>query len=199
MKALKILILPLGLALSFPGLAHEHHMTEQSKPVSGDSLYNLPSAWTTQSGKPVHLEIFRGQPVVMSMIYTHCEQMCPLTVEHMRKIETDVENHNLGPVRYILFSFDSVRDTPNRLRSYAAMRGLDPAHWTLMHGDPDAVRELAATLGISYRQEPNGEFDHSFAVTLLDRNGVIAAQQTDLQEDRKIFTDKLEAMRLDQR
>ena len=41
-----------------------------------------------------------------------------------------------------------------------------------MHGAPDQVRELAATLGVRYRPTGTGQFSHTMRIVLLDRAGV---------------------------
>jgi protein SCO1/2 len=84
-------------------------------------------------------------------------------------------------VRLALFSFDSVLDTPERLKRYADDHGLDPARWSLFHGDADAVRELAAALGVSYRPDGKGGFDHSTVISLLDADGNVVFQQRGTQ------------------
>ena len=60
-------------------------------------------------------------------------------------------------------------DTPERLKAYAEDHGLDPAHWTLYHGDEKAVRELAAALGVRYRRDASGGFitPQSFHFSML--------------------------------
>ena len=194
----KILPILLALAISQPAWAHDHHQMEMEQaqmPLSGDSVYNLADSWTDQNGRTIKLQALQGQPVILAMAYTHCAEMCPLTVEQMRKIEAQIAQQHLGPAHLVLVTFDSQRDTPARLKDYAAEHGLDSGQWTLLNGNADAVRQLAAMLGISYRQEPNGDFAHSYALTLLDRNGVIALQQTGLQPDHQDFTAKIAALK----
>jgi len=74
-------------------------------------------------------------------------------------------------VGFVLVSIDPRRDTPERLREFAASTRLDPARWTLLTGDEEGVRELAALLGIRYRPEGETEFSHSNAYLVLDAEG----------------------------
>ncbi len=69
---------------------------------------------------------------------------------------------------FVLVSFDTERDTPTALAAYRNRQSLDPAQWCLLRGRPEDVRELAAVLGISYAQDPRGQFMHSNILTLLD-------------------------------
>jgi protein SCO1/2 len=62
------------------------------------------------------------------------------------------------------------------LKSIAEKRNLDAAHWTLARSDAASVRKLAATLGIQYRLLPDGEFNHTTVLVLLDGDGRIVGR-----------------------
>jgi len=149
--------------------------------LSGRSVYNLASVWTNQSGMAVALASLRGRPVVAAMVYTHCKDVCPLITEKMLEIGDKLPKQSLDQVRFVLFSLDWVRDTPAQLTKFAAQHHLDLKRWTLLHGDESAVRELAAVLGVSFYRDENGDFQHSIAIFLLDANGVISEQESDIQ------------------
>jgi protein SCO1/2 len=78
---------------------------------------------------------------------------------------------------------DSERDTPAVLKSYREKRQLTPELWTLLRGEPDDVRELAALLGISYERDTRGQFAHSNVITVLNAEGEIVHQQVGLGTD----------------
>ncbi|MBI3874640.1 MAG: SCO family protein [Verrucomicrobia bacterium] len=86
-------------------------------------------------------------------------------------------------VDFLLVSFDSKRDTPEALRAYRERQKLDTAHWTLLRGKPDDVRELAALLGANYREDARGQFAHSNLITVLNPQGEIVHQQAGLNSD----------------
>ncbi|MDI9849241.1 hypothetical protein QM467_14375 [Rhodoblastus sp. 17X3] len=79
-------------------------------------------------------------------------------------------------------------------KAYADERGLDPAQWSLYHGDDKAVRDLAAALGVRYRRDDKGGFDHSAAITLLDGEGEIVLQKADAKFDIDKFVTKIEGL-----
>jgi protein SCO1/2 len=174
---------------------HAHHdaRLEAAKPLSGSSIYNLDSMWTTQDGASVTVGTLRGKPAIVAMAYTTCKDMCPAIIADMLWIEKHLPPEAAG-VRLALFSFDSVLDTPARLRAYAADHGLEPARWTLFHGNEDAVRELAAALGIRYRPDGKGGFDHATVITLVDADGNIAFQQKGTQASPEELLSKLESL-----
>jgi protein SCO1/2 len=182
----KILFIVIWVFCLAPLLAHAHDHKEAAEPMpnpSGDSLYQLKSEWQNQEGKKTTLSFFRGHPLVLAMAYTSCQASCPLIVENMKKIEKDLIAKGVKDVALAVFSFDSKRDTPDRLKAYAKTRNLDLKHWTLFHGSPNAVRELAAVLGIRFKEDSRGEFDHSNIVSLLDAGGVIRHQQIGLGKE----------------
>ena len=53
---------------------------------------------------------------------------------------------------------------------------MDTTRWTFAQTPKAEVRKLAAVLGIQYRQLPDGEFNHSTVITLLDGQGRIVTQ-----------------------
>lgn len=195
-------ILLLSFAISFlswpAGVgAHDHdHMSHMkaSEPLSGTSIYNLTSSWTNQDGKSVMLDSLRGEPVVVAMAYTSCKDICPMIVADMVAIEDRAKQASITAIRFAFFSLDSAIDTPERLTAYARDHGLDPAHWTLYHGDDKAVRELAAALGVRYRRDASGGFDHSAIITILNAGGTIVAQQPDAQVNTEEMVKKITAL-----
>ena len=61
-------------------------------------------------------------------------------------------------------------------------------------GDDKAVRDLAAALGVRYRRDDKGGFNHSAAITLLDARGEIVFQKPDATLDSEEFVTKIEAL-----
>jgi protein SCO1/2 len=165
----------------------DHSNLDQNRPkaLSGSSIYQLDSKWTDQNGKKVTLNDFSGKTLVLSMAYTSCKSACPILVSDMKRIEQALRVSLKGKVQFALFSFDSKNDTPANLRAYAKQHGLDLKEWTLLASDKEAVRQLAAALGIRYKQDSNGEYSHSNVVTVLNSAGEIAFQQIGLRADPK--------------
>lgn len=147
------------------------------------SVYDLGGAWHDQSGAAHSLGDWRGTPVLVALIYTHCTATCPLAVSELKRIAA-LDPH----VRFVLVSLDPARDDVRRLAEYAAERGLDPARWTLLTGSDADVRDLAATLGVRFRQVTPGDLAHSNLVTLLDSEGRIARQSSGQWDDAAIST-----------
>ncbi len=155
----------------------------QNAPLSQESLYHLESTWTSQEAKTISLDHFKGSPVLLTMFFSNCEYACPILVEKMRSTVEQLSADDASQLQKVLISFDVERDTPAVLKKHAIDRGLSNTDWTLLHGSADDVLEIAAVLGIRYRQEKNGSFAHSNIITLLDRDGSIAYQLKGLESE----------------
>lgn len=103
------------------------------------------------------------------MFYTTCENACPLLVSIMQQIETALPAELQPQVGFILVTFAPEHDTPPILRAYREKRHLDSQRWTLLHGQPDAVLELAVLLGVNYTKATLRGFAHTNLLTVLHR------------------------------
>ena len=149
--------------------------------LPGASVYHLGATWTSAEARPTALRDLRGKPVLLAMFFSHCEESCPLVVARMKTLESRLSEPDR--VRFVLVSFDSARDDPARLRRFRERMGLDSGRWTLLRGNEGAVRELAAVLGIRYRQDEGGGFSHSNVIQLLDAEGRPAARLDGVEGD----------------
>lgn len=156
------------------------------------SLYQLPLGLTTQAGTAAGLDLHRGHPVLISMFYGSCPAACPMLITAMQTYESHLDAASRARLRALLVSFDAARDTPERLAGLARLHRADPARWTFASAADNDARKLAALLGISYRRQPDGGFDHSLLITLLDAQGRVIASTSKLVGDRE-FQARLQA------
>ena len=147
---------------------------------SKESLYQLDGRFTTDTGRPFSLGELRGRPVVLTMFFASCGYACPLQVTDMLAIQGRLPVELRGQAVFVLVTFDLARDTPAALAQYRASRGLD-AQWVLLQGDDAATRELAALVGVKYKQETDGMFAHSNLITILNAAGEVVHQRTGLK------------------
>ena len=176
------------------GRAPAAAQNDAGAPLPGTSVYNLGSQWVTQDGARIALSSLSGKPVVAAMGYADCKYMCPAIVADMMWIDKHLPPGAASRVEFVFFTFDSVADTPERLRLYADGHGLDLGHWMLLGADDDAVRELAAALGVGYRPDGAGGFDHTAVISLLDEQGEIVFQQRGTQASSDEFLGKLKTL-----
>jgi protein SCO1/2 len=147
---------------------------------SKSSIYQSEVSFTDDTGRTVALGSLRGRPVVLDMFFASCGYACPLTVTDMLAIQERLPAEQRSQAVFVLVSFDTVRDTTEVLAKYRAQRGLD-GQWIILRGDDDAVRELAALLGVKYQQETDGMFSHSNVITVLNSEGEILHQRQGLK------------------
>ena len=155
---------------------HAEHTEHTHRDLAGGapaelSLYQLAGRWTKPDGATLELAELRGKPVLLLLFYGTCDYACPLLVHDLERV-AELLPSDAG-VRFVLVTFDPERDTPARLAAYARQHELDPLSWTLLHGDPEQVRELAAATGVRYRPTGTGQFSHTMRILLLDREGVV--------------------------
>lgn len=163
-----------------PHAGHEGHAGHQAAlpatELPGTSIYHLTGAFQGQDGHEFRLGELRGAPVVVVMFYGDCTTACPLLVKSAQDIEAALPPELAAEARFAMVSFDTARDTPDKLRAYADSLGLDKSSWHWLVGSPLLTRQLATLLGVQYRDAGNGVFAHSNLVTVLDADGVPSAR-----------------------
>jgi protein SCO1/2 len=162
LAALGVFALPLASRAAAPGLP-------------GDSIYQVHASLVDQDGRAFELDSARGTPLLVSLFYTSCQMVCPMIFETIHATLKALPAEDRKAMRVLMISFDPARDSVEVLKKTATQRSCD-AQWTLARGNEATVRKIAAVLGVQYRRLADGEFNHSTLVTLLDREGRIAAK-----------------------
>ncbi len=147
--------------------------------------------FTDVNGKPVTLDQLRGKPLVLSMVYTSCYQICPMTT---RNLATVVEKARaaLGDDSFnvALIGFDTVVDTPDAMRFFASKQGVYAKNWQLLSTDRQTVDALSRDIGFLYFPSSAG-FDHLIQVTILDAEGKVYRQVYGQVFDTPLLVDPL--------
>lgn len=172
--------------------AHDQHSEElKSKPpISGSSVYQLESEWKDQRGKSLSLLSLRGNPRLVVMLFTMCETACPLIVEDLKEIASEIDAKTKNKIEVSIFSLDSFRETPKTLAEFALKRDL-PANWSLFTSKSEAVAELAAALGVRYKRLASGDYIHSNVIYFLNGDGEVLAQKEGIKSPRVDFLKKI--------
>ena len=196
MKRSFFLLLPLVLALVSRGSAPasapcceekpavhpaSHGDVALSAPFSRDSLYQLEAKFVDDSGRSVALGSLRGHPVLLTMFFSSCGYACPLLLGDLQRIRATLPVEVRATTRVVLVSFDTRRDTPEALAAFRTQRNLDD-NFVLLHAEAADVSELAALLGVKYKEEADGNFAHSNVITVLNPAGEIAHQRVGLRD-----------------
>lgn len=173
----------LVIGLAACGGAYKFHGTqlEPPKPAAAFTL-------TNQDGVTVRLDDYRGQLVMLFFGYTHCPDICPLTLSEFKQIREQL-GADAQYVRFVLISVDPERDTPEQLKTYLAQ--FDTSFQGLT-GSPQELVSLYREYGIfvesarldststgQLRAAPGFTIAHTNAVLLLDGKGRLRVIYTD--------------------
>lgn len=151
--------------------------------LPGNSLYEVQARVITQRGQRAEFAMDRGHPTLVSMFYGSCPAACPMLITAMQVYESHLDDSSKARLRVLLVSFDAARDTPPRLEQLSRLHQADPTRWTFANASEPDARRIAMLLGFRYRRLPNGEFDHSLLITLLDPQGRVVASTTKMIGD----------------
>jgi len=126
-----------------------------------------------QYGNPVGREVFEGQWDLVFFGYTHCPDICPLTMQTLASARRRLAESGQDPLPRIVFvSVDPERDTPDLMRQYVDYFGDGNLGIT---GEPDEIRKLAGGLGIYYEKtavvDDTYTVDHSAIVIVVNPRG----------------------------
>lgn len=179
-----VLGLLLGM-LAWPALAPAHEAgSEERLPTIGAA----PGfALTSQDGKEVRLEDFRGRVVAVAFIYASCPDVCPLLTDKMARVQDALGAEFGREVAFVSITVDPERDTPAVLRGYAQAFEADFAGWSFLTGSPAGVREVAKRYGVAVAPAADGQLDHTLLTTLIDRRGIMRVQYLGYRFDEEEF------------
>lgn len=139
--------------------------------LSDQSIYQLDHAFQDQHNVTRHLADNRGHATLVAMIFTNCSYACPALVNDIKRTVDAVAP--ASSVRVVLVTMDAKRDQPNVLLQFAQDRELPDESYSLLHGDSDAIAEVAAVLGVRFSEVDGGDFSHSNQIVLLNQEGEI--------------------------
>ncbi len=162
--------------------------------IPTDSIYQLDIGLQDQGGRSFRLSEMRGTIYVVSMFYSSCQYACPTTIETIKQTLAQLPETQRGHAHALMVSFDPKRDSIRVLDRVAREHGLDRQIWTLARTDEASARKLAAILGIQYRALPDGDFNHSTRLLLIDREGRIAGQTEHIGKVELTFVEHLRAL-----
>jgi protein SCO1/2 len=117
-----------------------------------------------QDGKVATLDQYRGQPVILTFMYSTCRDTCPLTAQQIKGALDQVGQD----VPTLAISVDPANDTQLNARRFVNRQGLTKRMRFLL-GD----RAQLAPIWKAYGIQPQGKaFDHTAYVVLIDAKGV---------------------------
>jgi len=130
-------------------------------------------------GRVVNIRDLRGHPVLVTFVYSHCPDVCPLIMSNLRVVRQ--RSGALGKrMRVIAVSVDPKGDTPAAVRSFLQARGvagfvdyligsraqLEPvwAAWQVAQSVPKDNPELVEHSSLIYGVTSSGELATAYPV-----------------------------------
>jgi protein SCO1/2 len=125
-----------------------------------------------QHGEPFRLSDQRGKVVLIFFGYTHCPDVCPVTLSEYKQIKASL-GEKADQVRFVFISVDPERDTRQRVGDYVA--NFDPGI-TGLTGERLALEPVWKSYGVYAARQELGSaagylVDHSARMYLIDPQG----------------------------
>ena len=148
-------------------------------PQKGEIVPDL--HFVNQDGRAIHLAQFRGQPLLITFIYSRCPlpDYCPRMSNNFAEVARTMRGASPGAydrLQMLSITIDPEFDNARVLRAYGKgyATEADPGlkHWSFATGSPDQIRRAADFFGLSYDRQ-RGEILHNLRTTLLDADGKV--------------------------
>jgi protein SCO1/2 len=122
-------------------------------------------------GGKVSLADLRGKIVVLTFLYTHCTDECPLIAEHLRATADQLGNA-MAQVAFIAVSVDPEHDTPDAVQQFLADHQLD-GRLRYLIGSRQQLQPIWSAYFVAVQPGSGGEpsVDHSIRLIVIDKNG----------------------------
>lgn len=117
-----------------------------------------------QDGATVTASSLRGRPLIVSFLYTHCRDTCPLIADQVR----GALDHLGARARYVAISVDPAGDTPASARAFLFRHALN-GRASFLLGTRAQLQPVWRQFGI---QPQTKESEHSPSTVILDARGV---------------------------
>lgn len=132
--------------------------------------------FTRTDGSTVSLADYTGKPLLISLIFTSCHHVCPITTKRLAEaVGAAREVMEEGAFNVVTIGFDTPKDTPDAMRMFATQQSVHDSHWDFLSADAATIERLTTELGFIYYRSPRG-FDHITQVSVIERGGTVYRQ-----------------------
>src|SRR5262245_2158526 len=142
---------------------------------------------TSQDGKPIALADLRGKVVAVTFIFTMCSATCPVLTPMMSLVQDRLGSDFGTNIVFASITVDPERDTPDVLKLYAQMYGADVNGWSFLTGPPTVIQDLTRRYGVFASKTADGDIEHSFLTSIIDRQGILRVQYLGVRFDPEEF------------
>ncbi len=147
-----------------------------------------------RSGRKVRLADYRGKPLVISMIYTHCPFVCATTTRSLSALKASQDALGADNFGVLTVGFDTENDTPEAMDDFAKRMGVNLPKWEFVSADADTIGKLSKDLGFVFVPTEEGGFNHITQTTFVDAQGKVYRQVYGEDLDNKTLLEPLREM-----
>jgi protein SCO1/2 len=146
-------------------------------PAPGDEVPDF--KLVNQNGKPISLRQYRGQTLLLTLIYTRCPfpDFCPRVSHQFAAIDRQLRANpeRYGKTHLLSISFDPEHDTPKVLRDYgySCAGSKEPAlfdHWEFSAIPSTELPKFADYFALTYKEE-GGLITHTLSTAVISPDG----------------------------
>ncbi len=123
---------------------------------------------TDQNGKQISLSQFKGRPVVLTFLYTHCPDQCPLTAERLHSSMLSLGS-DASKVGVVAVSTDPKGDTLQAAQKFTLQHNMQN-YWHYLTGTQDTLTPIWTAYNV-YAQGQQQSVDHTLAIYIIDKQG----------------------------
>ena len=132
---------------------------------------------TNQDNELMNLTDFRGDVVVVAFIFTKCPDVCPIITQLLRSVDEGLTSEYQEHVSIISISVDPEYDTPEMLKDYTELHGVN---WPHLTGDPVEMEPIWSSFGLVVQKnvidahlgEINGHQAEDSTLMFVNKSGV---------------------------
>jgi protein SCO1/2 len=130
-------------------------------------------ALTDEGGQPIKLSDLRGKWILLAYGYTHCPDVCPLTLSRLRDVKKIADPQG-DQVQVVFVTIDPERDTPDIMQKYVShFDRAFPQKFKGLSGTPEEIAAAAKAYNVKYEKKETGSADgysmaHTAEVNLID-------------------------------
>lgn len=122
-----------------------------------------------QSGREISLDGQRGKLVLLTFLYTHCPDVCPLTAQNL-SAAVRLLGRKADAVRVLAVSVDPRGDTPKSVRHFIRTHRLVPEFHYLV-GSQAQLEPIWRVYGVTPVKRGKSGLDHTLYTVLADPSG----------------------------
>jgi protein SCO1/2 len=147
-----------------------------------------------RSGRTVRLSDYRGKPLVIDMIYTHCPLVCAIKTRNLDALKLSQDALGVDSFGVLTIGFDTENDTPEAMDDFGKRMDVKMANWEFVSADAYTIKKLSKDLGFVFSPSPGGGFDHITQTTFIDGQGRVYQQIYGEEFDNKTLLEPLKNM-----